>query len=200
MTSTATALAPALAPVLSPALSPDSYALIAQASVSHRRQFTYAAYNILHSIEDAEDVVQEAMLAACAAVDRFRGESSMVTWLTTIVRNEAYMYLRYKRCSVRHPDYKAYAMKDMVTPIASPAKSIEQLLVIDERDRQINEAIASLPLKYKSAIARWMCTDGSHGSECLNNTQRTHKHRAIILLKQRLNCDMTCASSRSVVG
>jgi len=40
--------------------------------------------------EDAEDVLQEALLAALRSVDRFRGDASPKTWLFTILRHAAY--------------------------------------------------------------------------------------------------------------
>lgn len=40
--------------------------------------------------EDAEDVLQEALLAALRSLDGFRGEASAKTWLFTILRHAAY--------------------------------------------------------------------------------------------------------------
>ena len=52
------------------------------------------ALRLLGNAADAEDAVQEALLAACRHIDQFRGQSQMTTWLTTIVRNCALMQLR----------------------------------------------------------------------------------------------------------
>jgi RNA polymerase sigma-70 factor (ECF subfamily) len=52
------------------------------------------AFRLLGNAADAEDAVQEALLAAYRHIDQFRGQSQMSTWLTTIVRHCALMQLR----------------------------------------------------------------------------------------------------------
>jgi RNA polymerase sigma-70 factor (ECF subfamily) len=47
------------------------------------------AWSILKNRADAEDAVQDGYLKAFAAIDRFAGASSLSTWLTRIVLNEA---------------------------------------------------------------------------------------------------------------
>jgi RNA polymerase sigma-70 factor (ECF subfamily) len=63
--------------------------------------FHRVAYRVLGNTEDAEDAVQDALLAAFKNLKKFRGESQMSTWLTTIVSNSALMHLR-KRTRLRH--------------------------------------------------------------------------------------------------
>jgi RNA polymerase sigma-70 factor (ECF subfamily) len=48
-------------------------------------------------VEDAEDAVQDALLAAHKNLKQFRGEAQMSTWLTRIVWNSARMQLRKRR-------------------------------------------------------------------------------------------------------
>lgn len=48
-----------------------------------------AAWSILRNRAEAEDAVQSAYLRAFAAIDRFEARSSLSTWLTRIVINEA---------------------------------------------------------------------------------------------------------------
>ena len=47
------------------------------------------AWSILKHRAEAEDAVQSAYLKAFAAIERFEGRSSLSTWLTRIVMNEA---------------------------------------------------------------------------------------------------------------
>src|SRR5262245_31283298 len=47
------------------------------------------AWSVLRNRADAEDVVQEAYLKAFASIETFAGSSSLSTWLTRIVLNEA---------------------------------------------------------------------------------------------------------------
>jgi RNA polymerase sigma-70 factor (ECF subfamily) len=48
-----------------------------------------AAWSILKDRSEAEDAVQDGYLKAFAAIDTFAGKSSLSTWLTRIVINEA---------------------------------------------------------------------------------------------------------------
>jgi RNA polymerase sigma-70 factor, ECF subfamily len=56
--------------------------------------FYWQAYRLLGNAADAEDAVQDALLAAYTHLDQFRGQSQISTWLTTIVLNCARMQLR----------------------------------------------------------------------------------------------------------
>ena len=58
----------------------------------HRR-----AYRILGNAADAEDAVQDALLAALTHLHQFRGQAQISTWLTTIVLNCARLQLRRRR-------------------------------------------------------------------------------------------------------
>jgi len=52
------------------------------------------AYRYLGNTADAEDAVQDALLAAYKHLDQFRGQAQMSTWLVAIVSNCARMQLR----------------------------------------------------------------------------------------------------------
>jgi RNA polymerase sigma-70 factor, ECF subfamily len=52
------------------------------------------AYRVLRNEADAEDAVQDALLAAHKHLNEFRGDAQLSTWLTTIVINCARMRLR----------------------------------------------------------------------------------------------------------
>ena len=52
------------------------------------------AYRILGDAADAEDALQDALLAAYTHLDQFRGQAQISTWLTTILLNCARLQLR----------------------------------------------------------------------------------------------------------
>ena len=60
----------------------------------HLSRFQRTAYRQLGNAADAEDAVQDALLAAYKHLDQFRGQAKMSTWLTAIVTNCAWMQLR----------------------------------------------------------------------------------------------------------
>jgi RNA polymerase sigma factor (sigma-70 family) len=55
------------------------------------------AYRMLGNAADAEDAVQDALLAAYAHLDQFQGQSEMSTWVTAIVHNCVLLQLRKRR-------------------------------------------------------------------------------------------------------
>jgi RNA polymerase sigma-70 factor (ECF subfamily) len=72
--------------------------------LSLRLPFFYrCAFRLLGNAADAEDAVQEALLAAYKHINQFRGQSQISTWLTTIVRNCALMQLRKRPRQIHFP-------------------------------------------------------------------------------------------------
>jgi RNA polymerase sigma-70 factor, ECF subfamily len=60
----------------------------------YNRALYRTARSILKDDAEAEDVLQEAYLLAYRGLDKFRGDSTVSTWLTRIVVNEAIARLR----------------------------------------------------------------------------------------------------------
>jgi len=61
------------------------------------------AFRLLRNTADAEDAVQDALLAAYTHIDQFKGRSQMSTWLSAIVHNCARMQLRKRARRVHLP-------------------------------------------------------------------------------------------------
>jgi RNA polymerase sigma-70 factor (ECF subfamily) len=72
--------------------------------LSHRLPSFYrCAFRLLGNAADAEDAVQDALLAAYKHINQFRGQSQISTWLTAIVRNCALMQLRKRSRQIHFP-------------------------------------------------------------------------------------------------
>jgi RNA polymerase sigma-70 factor (TIGR02960 family) len=61
-----------------------------------RRELELHCYRILGSLQDAEDMLQETMLAAWRGLDGFKGRASLRTWLYRIATNRCLNLLRSK--------------------------------------------------------------------------------------------------------
>ena len=78
------------------------------------------AYRMLGNRDDAEDAVQDALLAAYQHLNQFRGDAQISTWLITIVMNCAKMQLRrrsrYNHLSLesRIGEDQEYAISDIL--------------------------------------------------------------------------------------
>ena len=62
-----------------------------------RRELQVHCYRMLGSAADAEDMLQEAMMAAWRGLDRFQERSSVRTWLHAIATNKCLNHLRASR-------------------------------------------------------------------------------------------------------
>src|SRR5690348_10353157 len=66
----------------------------------HRRELQVHCYRMLGSLQDAEDAVQDTLLAAWRGFDRFEGRASPRTWLYRIATNRC---LNARRDAARRP-------------------------------------------------------------------------------------------------
>jgi RNA polymerase sigma-70 factor (ECF subfamily) len=99
------------------------------------------------------DVSQEAFLKAYRALPGFRGESAFYTWLYRIAINTAKNYLiaqgrRPPGADVEVEDAELYEGDSELKEIATP----EHLLLRDEIEKTIFEAIEQLPEDLRTAI------------------------------------------------
>ncbi len=60
----------------------------------YRHELQLHCYRILGSFQDAEDLLQETLLAAWRGLERFEGRSSLRAWLYTIATNRCLNWLR----------------------------------------------------------------------------------------------------------
>ncbi len=61
---------------------------------AHRRELQVHCYRILGSVQDAEDLVQETLLAAWRSLEAFEGRASVRSWLYRIATNRCLNALR----------------------------------------------------------------------------------------------------------
>ncbi|MBV8193890.1 MAG: sigma-70 family RNA polymerase sigma factor [Candidatus Dormibacteraeota bacterium] len=91
---------------------------------SHRRELQLHCYRMLGSLEDAEDAVQETMLAAWQGIGGFDEErASLRTWLYKIATNRC---LNARRAASRRPD-REWDMSKFKPPLPTPRDEVAWL-------------------------------------------------------------------------
>ena len=81
----------------------------------HRAQLQAHCYRMLGSLPDAEDALQETLLAAWLGLDGFEGRASVRTWLHRIATNRC---LNLLRSSARRPT----AAEPLPAPVSAPTR------------------------------------------------------------------------------
>jgi RNA polymerase sigma-70 factor (TIGR02960 family) len=79
----------------------------------HRRELHVHCYRILGSVQDAEDLVQETLLAAWRGLEQFDGRASLRAWLYRIATNRC---LNALRDSSRRPQQAMPEPREMPAP------------------------------------------------------------------------------------
>src|SRR5689334_19610980 len=81
----------------------------------HRQELHAHCYRMLGSLQDAEDALQDTLIAAWQGLDRFEERASVRTWLYRIATNRCLNALRTAR---RRPA-KAWTVPGIVPPAAT---------------------------------------------------------------------------------
>jgi RNA polymerase sigma-70 factor (TIGR02960 family) len=84
----------------------------------YRRELQVHCYRMLGSVQDAEDLLQETMLAAWRGLDGFEGRSSLRSWLYRIATNRC---LNALRDSARRPRERLAHSPEV--PLPEPTRS-----------------------------------------------------------------------------
>jgi RNA polymerase sigma-70 factor (ECF subfamily) len=115
-----------------------------------------AAYNlarwIMGGAEDAEDVVQEAMVRALTYFPSFRGRNARA-WLLQIVRNTAYSALRARRGARLVPLADEVGDDENSSiELVDPADDPEVALIRTRERQQVDALIERLPLGLRETL------------------------------------------------
>ncbi|MCK4656684.1 MAG: sigma-70 family RNA polymerase sigma factor [candidate division Zixibacteria bacterium] len=119
----------------------------------HNKAIFHVVMKIVRNREEAQDLVQETFMKAFNALASYRSEYRFSTWLYKIAANCAIDFIRKKRIEALSLD-KPIETKDGRVEFEVPDSSWnpEQDLVRKQKLKSIEEAIDSLPDKYREVI------------------------------------------------
>ncbi len=140
---------------------------------------------------EADDAAQDVFVKASRALDQFRGESSLATWLYRIATNPA-------ADRARGPEYRASLRTSEIddaepgcASLASHELSAERQAIRDEMSGCVQSVLAELPEAYRTVLALSEMEDlkDREIAEVLGITREAVKirlHRARAALRERL--------------
>lgn len=119
----------------------------------HRQAIYHIIYKIVRDNETAHDLVQETFMKAYASLASYRSEFRFSTWLYKIAANCSIDYLRKKKINALSLDQRLDTKNGAVT-IEIPDYSFHPGRELERKEQRfnINEAIDSLPDKYREVI------------------------------------------------
>ncbi len=163
----------------------------------HNRRLYRTARSIVKDDGEAEDVLQEAYMRAFLALPKFRAESSLATWLTRIVINEALQYQRRRRDLPSDTrDLQTEPGEIIPFPMQrTPPQDPERAMAQRQLCQLVERAIDRLPLDYRiviiaRAIEGLSVEETSDTLGVRPETVKTRLHRARALLRSTLAEDI----------
>jgi RNA polymerase sigma-70 factor (ECF subfamily) len=120
----------------------------------HRRSVYLLCYRFVSNHEDASDLTQDVFLRAYRGLRKFRGQSSLATWLYRIGVNVC-----LNRLSVRTLQRESIDEREHVD---TRSESASDYLLRSERAARVRAAIGHLPRKQRATLILRMYHEMSH--------------------------------------
>jgi len=174
------------------ALARDEAAVRAIVQANNRRLFRIAR-GILRNDSEAEDVVQEAYVRALTHLEGFRGDSSLSTWLSRIVMNEAMGRLRGRRPTLGLSSLPEHGREAEIIqfPAASATSDPEKSMAQREIREVVEHAIDELPEPFRlvfitRVIEEMNVEETAALLDLKPETVKTRLHRARAMLRENV--------------
>ncbi len=170
-----------------------SFLSVEESIVALRAQLVRQAQRMMRNRADAEDIAQDAIVAALRNLDRYRGDAKLATWLYRIGVNAALMAIRSQhRAHARASRALTGLPAESNWLYGSTADTPTLRLEKANNERLLRRALRRLPPHYRNVITR--CDLDEHpipkvaaalGMSCAG--VRTRRLRALSLLRDSLS-------------
>jgi len=160
----------------------------------HNRRLYRIARSILRNNTEAEDAVQDAYVSTFTNLASYRGESTLATWLSRIVMNEALGRLRRRRPTVDLAALESVRSEAEIirfplsTPSDDPERTTAQRQILQLVERATDNLPAVFRLVFVTRVIEGMSVEET--SELLGikpETVKTRLHRARQLVRDQLD-------------
>jgi RNA polymerase sigma-70 factor, ECF subfamily len=142
-------------------------------------------FSYVRQEQAADDLTQEIFIKLYKKMDTFAGHSTLRTWIWRVAINHCKDYLNswYKR--------KVFPEENGHFQMMSSGSSVEGTVIQKDEDRQLEEVVLELPLKYREIIYLFYYEECSIKEVSFllgvkENTVKTRLRKAKQLMKERL--------------
>lgn len=119
----------------------------------YRNLVYHVMMRMVRNPQEAEDLCQEAFIKAFGALASFNEEFAFSTWLMKIATNNCIDFLRKKKLRTYSIDEPIqYKEEKVQVELPDREPSPERQMLDEERSKMINDAIQSLPPRYRHVI------------------------------------------------
>ncbi|PAP94430.1 RNA polymerase subunit sigma [Mesorhizobium wenxiniae] len=156
---------------------------------THNQRLYRIARSVVRNDSEAEDIVQEAYVRAFAQLGDFRGESSLATWLSRIVINEALGRLRKRRRTVAMPQsLQAEIIKFPLNPSDDPERTMAQRQILELVERATDRLPDVYRTVFVARVIEGLSIDETAALlDVRPETVKTRLHRARALVRKALD-------------
>lgn len=141
--------------------------------------YGYVRRRLIPHTEFVDDLVQEVFLAAWENLEKFRGESSLRSWLLGIARHKVEDYYRRRLREVEVP-----GEEEGTTPEPIDPHSVEEAIEQRRAEEKARDVLSQLPEVY-AIVLRWRYWEKRGLSEIAQQTGRTEKAIERLLARAR---------------
>ena len=168
------------------------------------------AIGITGNVQDAEEVVQDALWSVISKIDSFRGESAFGSWLFRVVANSAYQKLRSGRG--RHLEVSLDDVLPVfddegrhVEPVDDWSASVDDPCRRAELRSAVSDALDALPAHYRAVLVLrdvegWSCAEVAETLGLTVGNVKSRVHRARLFIRKRLAESMSAAEGSEAFG
>jgi RNA polymerase sigma-70 factor (ECF subfamily) len=169
----------------------DAFARLVQ---RHQRRVFHLSVRMLQDDVDADEITQEAFLAAWQGLPSFRGEACFTTWLYRITYHCCLRQLERRK---RERSLQAVIQAEQILEGVNKEKQAEDILELCDRQAIVREQMEKLPTRYRVVLIlrhfqEMTYEEMAHILSLPVGTIKTHLFRARNLLKERLLAQNLC--------
>ncbi|MGN1451811.1 MAG: RNA polymerase sigma factor [Eubacteriales bacterium] len=154
------------------------------------RENSAPVYSFLYKLcgdkSEAEELTQETFFRALKSFDKFRGDSTVFTWLIAIAKRTYYAYLKNKKRGLDQID-----ITEIVDTYCEGGESMEDKVMRDLVTQRVRELTKKLPEKYRDVVMLRIYADMTFAEigQTIGITENSAKviyYRAKNMLKEKL--------------